>query len=175
MRRRTRALLLPWPLVLAASVACNVLTGADDLKVGGGVVEGAAGEGTGGEGEGEPCRSEPDCRACCARRVNVSFFAFARRYFNECLCDPARGDSSGSGDGTCDEAIEGCEDCCGSLCGDLGVMPTAEHVVRCAQCASRQGEGQGLCADPRSLCEEVEGDSVCATYYNCEEAECAGR
>jgi hypothetical protein len=192
MRSRRRALLVPWPIALVASMACNVITGADGLKVG---EEGAAGEGAGGEGasggdagegtggsgndsgtggRGESCgQSLLSCRTCCATRAGTAFLAAARQYFDSCLCEPARS-SSGSGNGECNAAVPGCVQCCGALCQNEDVLPTPEQVALCTQCGMQQG-GEDLCRSPREYCEETQGDEVCASYFDCEDEDCSPR
>lgn len=192
MRSRKRALLLPWPIVLVAFMACNVITGADGLKVGeegaagdgagGDGASGDAGEGTGGSGNnsgtggrGESCdQSFLGCRTCCATQAGSEFLAAARLYFDSCLCEPARS-PSGPGNGECNAAIQGCAQCCGALCQNRDVPPTPEQVAICTQCGIQQGGGKGLCRSPREYCEETQSDGVCASYFNCENEDCSPR
>lgn len=175
MRSSKRARLLAgWLFVSTAFVACNSLTGADKLETlpAGAATQGAAGtggDGTGGDGVGpnDDCEQADDCNLCCSQSVsNGDFLVAVRDYFEQCLCDPARGEQSGSGNGKCENVVPDCEGCCERLCDRR--ESTVADLASCTACAAQQGGEGKECGNPRSFCQMRYDDNVCNEYFECQ-------
>jgi hypothetical protein len=107
----------------------------------------------------------PNCTICCLNQVtNATFAVAASRFFDVCLCEPARDRDGGSGNGKCEKVVLGCEGCCERLCNDG--TPAADDLTQCASCAAQQGGEK--CDSPRDFCQANFGDTVCSQYFDCE-------
>jgi hypothetical protein len=189
MRSSKRARLLAgWFFVSTAFVACNSITGADKLETppvgaasqgAAGTGDGAGGDGAGGDGTGGDgtsgggvnvdCEQADDCNLCCSQSVsNGDFLGAVRDYFKQCLCEPASGDQSGPGNGTCENVVPGCRECCERLCDKGESTSTVADLASCTACAAQQGGEQKECGNPLSFCQMRYDDNVCNEYFDCQ-------